>query len=110
MSRGLLLVEPLLGLSAVWSCSEKRILRTLLREIVVDVDAGEMILTLHWKGGVHTSYSYPASSWSEQQPDKRGGCRCRREVHCPDKTELLFDLASVFSVNITAIPVITAFP
>lgn len=48
-------------LEAVWSCStdvrlKKRILRTLLHEIVVDVDAeaGEIILTLHWKGGVHT--------------------------------------------------------
>ena len=54
-------------LEAVWSCSEtdvrlkKRILRTLLHEIVVDVDAqaGEIILTLHWKGGVHTELRLP---------------------------------------------------
>ena len=54
-------------LEAVWSCSEtdvrgkKRILRTLLHEIVVDVDAdaGEVILTLHWKGGVHTELRIP---------------------------------------------------
>ena len=54
-------------LEAVWSCSEtdvrlkKRILRTLLHEIIVDVDAdaGEIILTLHWKGGVHTELRLP---------------------------------------------------
>ena len=57
-------------LEAVWSCPEtdvrlkKRILRTLLHEIVVDVDAdaGEIILTLHGKDGVTLT---PASSWSE---------------------------------------------
>jgi hypothetical protein len=54
-------------LEALWSSSEtdvrlkKRILRTLLHEIVVDVDAdaGEIILTLHWKGGVHTELHLP---------------------------------------------------
>ena len=54
-------------LEAVWRCSEtdvrlkKRIIRTLLHEIVVDVDAdaGEIILTLHWKGGVHTELRLP---------------------------------------------------
>src|SRR6266550_2773548 len=54
-------------LEAVWSCSEtdvrlkKRILRTLIHEIVVDVDAdaGEIILTLHWKGGAHTELRLP---------------------------------------------------
>src|SRR5215469_11215278 len=88
MSRGLLLVEPLLGLSAVWSCSEKRILRTLLREIVVDVDAGEMILTLHWKGGVHTSYSYRhlrgqnSSQTSEEAVDVAGKSIARIKPNC----------------------------
>lgn len=61
-------LEDLAGeLEAVWSCSEtdvrlkKRILRTLLHEIVVDVDAdaGEVILTVHWKGGVHTELRLP---------------------------------------------------
>ena len=54
-------------LEAVWSCSEtdvrlkKRILRTLIHEIIVDVnaDAGEIILILHWKGGVHTELRLP---------------------------------------------------
>jgi hypothetical protein len=54
-------------LEAVWSSSEtdvrlkKRILRTLIHEIVVDVDAdaGEIILTLHWKEVCTPSYDYP---------------------------------------------------
>jgi len=50
-------------LEAVWEsqhCDErlkKRILRTLIKEIVVDVDEakGEIHLTIHWHGGVHTN-------------------------------------------------------
>ena len=35
---------------------KKRILRTLIEEVVIDVDreAGESLLVIHWKGGVHT--------------------------------------------------------
>ena len=35
---------------------KKRIIRTLIHEIVADVDgqAGEVILVIHWNGGVHT--------------------------------------------------------
>ena len=54
-------------LETVWNCTDtdvrlkKRIVRTLLHEIVVDVDAeaGELILVLHWKGGVHTELRLP---------------------------------------------------
>lgn len=40
---------------------KKRILRTLIHEIIVDVnaDVGEIILTLHWKGGLHTELRLP---------------------------------------------------
>jgi hypothetical protein len=40
---------------------KKRIVRTLIQEIVVDVDAeaGELILIVHWKGGVHTEMRIP---------------------------------------------------
>jgi hypothetical protein len=49
-------------LEAVWNDPlsdvrlKKRIVRTLLEEVVVDVDleGGEIIAWLHWKGGVHT--------------------------------------------------------
>jgi hypothetical protein len=40
---------------------KKRIVRTLIHEVVVDVDAeaGELILVVHWKGGVHTELRLP---------------------------------------------------
>ncbi len=40
---------------------KKRIVRTLIHEIVVDVDAeaGEIILVIHWQGGVHTELRLP---------------------------------------------------
>ena len=36
-------------------------MRTLIHEIVVDVnaEAGELILIIHWKGGVHTELRLP---------------------------------------------------
>jgi hypothetical protein len=49
-------------LEAVWNHPEtdnrlkKRIVRTLIHEIIVDVDveASEVVLVVHWKGGIHT--------------------------------------------------------
>jgi hypothetical protein len=40
---------------------KKRIVRTLIEEVVADVDgaAGEIILQIHWKGGVHTELRLP---------------------------------------------------
>jgi hypothetical protein len=54
-------------LEAVWTNPrtdvrlKKRLVRTLIHEIVVDLaaDAGEVILTIHWKGGVHTELRLP---------------------------------------------------
>src|SRR5262249_5936628 len=54
-------------LEAVWTSPQaavrlkKRLLRTLIHEIVVDVDAnaGEVILVIHWKGGIHTELRLP---------------------------------------------------
>jgi DNA invertase Pin-like site-specific DNA recombinase len=54
-------------LEAVWNDPgvdvrlKKRIVRTLIHETVVDIDAeaGEIILTIHWKGGVHTELRLP---------------------------------------------------
>lgn len=41
--------------------TKKRLLRALVREIVVDVDEqnNEVILLIHWKGGVHTPLRLP---------------------------------------------------
>ncbi|KMZ13822.1 hypothetical protein BHUM_01990c [Candidatus Burkholderia humilis] len=54
-------------LEAVWNDPaadegiKKRIVRALIQEIVVDVDAdsSEVVLVIHWKGGVHTSLRLP---------------------------------------------------
>jgi DNA invertase Pin-like site-specific DNA recombinase len=54
-------------LESVWSDPatsarlKKRIVRTLIEEVLVDVErsAGELILTLHWKGGIHTELRLP---------------------------------------------------
>lgn len=41
--------------------TKKRLLRALIREIVVDVDEqnSEVVLLIHWKGGVHTPLRVP---------------------------------------------------
>ncbi len=41
--------------------TKKRLLRALIREIVVDVDeqTSEVVLLIHWKGGVHTPLRLP---------------------------------------------------
>lgn len=60
----------------IWNskdCNEKlkkRIIRTLIREIVVDLDepAGKINLVVHWQGGVHTELSVPRR--------KRGKATC----------------------------------
>jgi excisionase family DNA binding protein len=54
-------------LETVWANPEsnarlkKRIVRTLMREVVVDLDAerSEVVLTIHWQGGVHTELRVP---------------------------------------------------
>jgi hypothetical protein len=47
---------------------KKRIVRTLIHEVVADVDAaaGEVILVIHWQGGVHTELRLPRR--------RRGSC------------------------------------
>jgi hypothetical protein len=54
-------------LEAVWNdpqcdaCLKKRIVRTLIHEVMADVDvaAGEIVLMIHWQGGVHTELRVP---------------------------------------------------
>ena len=53
--------------AAVWNHAltdvrlKKRIVRTLIEEVVVDVDdpAAEVVAVVHWKGGVHTELRIP---------------------------------------------------
>jgi DNA invertase Pin-like site-specific DNA recombinase len=54
-------------LEALWNDEKtdarlkKRVLRSLIRDIIVDVDAlaAEVIVVIHWKGGVHTELHLP---------------------------------------------------
>lgn len=54
-------------MQAVWKAPaadarlKKRIVRTLIREVVagIDVEAAEIILVIHWMGGVHTELRLP---------------------------------------------------
>lgn len=54
-------------LESVWNDPEcdarlrKRIVRTLIHEVVADIDeqASEVVLVIHWKGGVHTELRVP---------------------------------------------------
>ncbi len=72
---------------------KKRIVRTLIEEVLVDVDSsdGELILTLHWKGGVHTELRLPRR--------RRGQCSTQtsREL-----IEAITVLACISSDNIIA--------
>src|SRR3954468_17212083 len=55
------------NLSTVWSASttdarlKKRIVRTVIQEVIADIDAdaGEIVLIIHWVGGVHTQLRLP---------------------------------------------------
>jgi DNA invertase Pin-like site-specific DNA recombinase len=60
-------VELAHDLEAVWQSPDsdvrlkKRIVRTLIEEVIADVDpsAAEIILHIHWKGGAHTELRLP---------------------------------------------------
>jgi len=61
------LAAPAGNLSTVWSASttdarlKKRIVRTVIQEVIADIDAdaGEIILFIHWMGGAHTRLRLP---------------------------------------------------
>src|SRR6202022_5127301 len=53
------------ALELIWPQADarlkKRIVRTLIHEVVVDLDdaTSEIVLVIHWKGGVHTEIRVP---------------------------------------------------
>jgi hypothetical protein len=63
------------NLEAVWDDplsderTKKRLLRALIREIVVDIDqeTSEVVLVIHWKGGVHTPLRLPRRKRGESR-------------------------------------------
>jgi DNA invertase Pin-like site-specific DNA recombinase len=76
-------------LEAVWQNPnadirlKKRLVRTLIDEIVVDTDsaAGEVILVIHWKGGVHTELRVPRR--------RRGQCATHTSKDVVDAVRVL---------------------
>jgi len=58
-------IELATQLEALWPDADprlkKRIVRALIHEVVVDVDgaAAEVVLLIHWKGGVHSELRFP---------------------------------------------------
>jgi DNA invertase Pin-like site-specific DNA recombinase len=76
-------------LETVWRnpCADgrvkKRLVRTLIHEIVVDTDpeAGEVILVIHWKGGVHTELRVPRR--------RRGQCATHTSKNVVDAVRVL---------------------
>jgi Recombinase len=67
---------------------KKRIIRTLIEEVLVDVDssASELALTLHWKGGTHTELRLPRR--------RRGQCSTQTSRELIDAVGVLARICS----------------
>jgi DNA invertase Pin-like site-specific DNA recombinase len=78
---------------------KKRIVRTLIHEVIADVDvaAGEIVLVIHWQGGVHTELRVPrrrrGHHGDETAKDIVAAVRVLARV-CPDK-----DIAGLLQRN-----------
>jgi len=81
-------------LEAIWTDPDtsaqlkKRIVRTLIEEVLVDVDSpkGELLLTIHWKGGVHTELRLPRR--------RRGQCSTQTPRELIDAVAVLARISS----------------
>ena len=71
--------------------TRKRILRTVLEEIIVVVESGSLSLRLHWKGGDHTSLNVAKN--------RAGQHRWKTSAATE---QLIFDLARVTSDPVIA--------
>jgi DNA invertase Pin-like site-specific DNA recombinase len=81
------------ALESIWPQADarlkKRIVRTLIHEVVVDVDnaTSEIVLVIHWKGGVHTEIRVPRRRRGENTTHtSRGAIDAVRKLVriCPD--------------------------
>ena len=75
------------ALELIWPQADarlkKRIVRTLIHEVVVDLDdaTSEIVLVIHWKGGVHTEIRVPRR--------RRGQCATQTSPEAIDAVRLL---------------------
>lgn len=67
---------------------KKRILRTLVQEVVANVDAraGEVVLMIHWRGGIHTELRVPRRRRGQCTPTSKDTVEAVRILAhvCPD--------------------------
>jgi hypothetical protein len=85
-------VSLAIDLKSVWADPatdarlKKRIVRTLIHEVIADIEpqAGEIVLVLHWTGGVHTELRLPRR--------RRGQCRST-EVEIVEAVRVLVRIA-----------------
>jgi DNA invertase Pin-like site-specific DNA recombinase len=82
-------------LEEIWDCPttdarlRKRIVRSLIREVVVDIDmaASEVVLVIHWNGGLHTEIRVPrrrrGQSSAQAPPATLDAVRALARI-CPD--------------------------
>jgi hypothetical protein len=85
-------------LKAIWSAPttdarlKKRIVRTVINEVIADIDtkAGEVILLIHWMGGVHTELRLPRR------------CRGQRNSSSPDTIDAVRQLVLIANDDIIA--------
>jgi hypothetical protein len=73
-------------LEALWPDADtrlrKRIVRALLQEVVVDVDdaAAEVVLLIHWKGGVHSELRFPRRRRGQSNAHRQGRTWSRERI------------------------------
>ena len=91
-------------LEALWTGTDtdvrlkKRVVRALIQEVIADVDAeaGEVVLIIHWRGGVHTELRLPRRRRGQCQPTSKGIVAAVRHLVrvCSDK-----EIAGVLNRN-----------
>jgi hypothetical protein len=76
------------NLKAVWSAPttnarlKKRVMRTLIEEVVADIDdaASEIVLAVHWAGGVHSEIRLPKRRRGQRNSTSAEVCAAVRQL------------------------------
>ena len=98
------LAELAADLKAVWSAPttdarlKKRIVRTVIHEVVADVDdeAAEIVLVVHWMGGVHTELRLPRRRRGQRNSTSAGTIAAVRQLVLVASDDLI---ASILNRN-----------
>lgn len=99
------------NLEALWNDpqaderTKKRLLRALIREIVVDIDeqTSEVVLLIHWKGGVHTPLRLPRRRRGESRghtsKDILQAVRVLSRIYCDEMIAGVLNRAKLFTAR-----------